>query len=89
MSERYDVIATVKSVTGECALEHHVGQKFRLGAKTPAGMCPSAYHAIFPSVRVLQFGGAFPWSTDPDCTEIACPDGENPVVFELRRVLAE
>lgn len=89
MADRYDVIATVKSVKGECALEHHVGQQFRLGDKTPAGICQSAYQAMFPSVRVLQFGGTFPWASDPDCAEVACPDAANPVVFELRRVRAE
>lgn len=35
---------------------------------------------------VMAFGGAFPWSSDPDVTEIACSDKDNPVVFEVRRL---
>jgi uncharacterized repeat protein (TIGR04076 family) len=34
----------------------------------------------------LMFGGRFFWSKDKDVTEVVCPDGGNPVVFELRRV---
>ncbi len=86
MSERYEVIATVKSIKGKCPLEHFEGEQFRLGSKTPRGLCASAYVAIHPSARVLEFGGKFPWDSDPDCTEICCPDPGNPVVFELRRV---
>ncbi|MCL5961415.1 MAG: TIGR04076 family protein [Chloroflexi bacterium] len=89
MVDRYEVAVTVKSVKGHCALGHFEGQRFRLGEKTPGGMCPSAYFAMYPSVRVLQFGGRFPWDDDPDCTEMCCSDPGNPVVFELRRVRAE
>jgi uncharacterized repeat protein (TIGR04076 family) len=33
-----------------------------------------------------MFGGSFPWEKDPDVTTVACPDPDNPVVFELRRL---
>jgi uncharacterized repeat protein (TIGR04076 family) len=33
-----------------------------------------------------MFGGRLPWSEDPDAVTVACPDAENPVVFELRRI---
>ena len=33
----------------------------------------------------LSEGGAFPWEKDKDKATVACPDPENPVVFELRR----
>jgi uncharacterized repeat protein (TIGR04076 family) len=33
-----------------------------------------------------MFGGQFFWSKDKDVAETVCPDADNPVVFELRRV---
>lgn len=88
MPNRYEVIVTVKSVKGQCALEHFEGEQFRLGHKTPGGMCPSAYVAMYPSVKALQLGGQFPWDDDPGRTEICCPEPTNSVVFEIRRVEA-
>jgi uncharacterized repeat protein (TIGR04076 family) len=35
---------------------------------------------------VLEFGGSFPFEKNPDVAYAACPDGDNPVVFEIRRV---
>ena len=45
-----------------------------------------AFDSIFPVAAVMAFDGKFPWSSDPDTTEIACSDAENPVRFEVRRV---
>ena len=86
MAETYDVVAKVISQKGTCNAEHKVGDEFIIGFKTPAGMCGSAYAAIFPAFRVLRFGGSFPYSSDPEAVTVACPDAENPLVFELRRV---
>ncbi len=85
MAERYEVAAKVVSQKGTCALEHKVGDEWVIGEKTPEGICLSAFSALYPHVQVLMFGGAFPWETDPDViTKVACPDAENPLVFELR-----
>ena len=86
MAETYDVIAKVISQKGTCGAEHKVGDQWVIGGKTPEGICLSAFNALFPSLRVLRFGGSFPWSSDPDVATAACPDAQNPVVFELRRV---
>jgi len=86
MAERYDVAVRVVSQKGTCALEHKVGEEWVIGSKTPEGICLSAFNSLFPDVRVLMFGGALPWETNPDVTTAACPDAENPVVFELRRL---
>ncbi|MFC2005916.1 TIGR04076 family protein [Chloroflexota bacterium] len=86
MSATYDVVAKVISQKGTCAAEHKVGDQWVIGSKTPEGMCLSAFNAMFPSLRVLRFGGSFPWSSDPDVATAACPDAQNPVVFELRRI---
>lgn len=86
MAETYDVLVKVISQKGTCAAEHKVGDEWVIGAKTPEGVCLSAFNALFSNVRVLRLGGTFPWSTDPDSVTAACPDAASPVVFELRRI---
>ena len=86
MAERYEVAVKVISQEGTCAHQHKVGDEWIIGSKTPPGMCGVAFNALFPFIWVLVFGGTFPWATDPDVTTVACPDGKNPVVFQLRRL---
>ncbi len=86
MAERYDVVVKVISQKGTCHAEHKVGDEWVIGHKTPEGICLSAFNALLPAIRVLCFGGSFPWEDDTDVTTAACPDAQNPVVFELRRL---
>jgi uncharacterized repeat protein (TIGR04076 family) len=95
MANPEKVILKIISVKGTCGAKHFEGQEFDLsqdfilggsGSGDPRAICPSAFHAIFPSWRVLRHGGALPWSEDKDKATIACPDPFNPVVMELRRV---
>ena len=86
MAERCEVVAKVVSQKGFCGAGHKVGDEWLIGNKTPDGICLSAFQALLPNARVLMFGGAFPWDSDPDVNTVACPDAANPVVLELRRV---
>jgi len=86
MAERYDVVCKVISQEGTCGAGHKVGDEWVISGATPAGICLSLFDAMYPSLRVLKFGGAHPWDSDPDVTTLACPDAENPLVVELRRV---
>ena len=86
MAESYDVAIKVISQKGTCAMEHKVGDEWIMSGKTPDGICLEAFNALLPSARVLRFSGTFPWSTDPDVTTVACTDGDNPVIFEVRRI---
>jgi len=86
MAESYKVNIRVISQKGTCALGHKVGDQWVVDGKTPEGICLSAFNSLFPNLRVLRFGGSFPWEGDPDVTTAACPDAANPVVFELRRL---
>ena len=81
--------ARVISQKGTCVAGHKVGDEFDIGELTPAGICPWAFHAFFPFAEVLQYGGSFPWESDPDKATVACPDADNPVVFELSRITTE
>ena len=87
MANRYHVAIKVISQTGNCGNKHKVGEEWVIkDKKTPGGICLGAFIDLLPATRVLMFGGALPWETDPDVAHIACPDANNPVVFELRRL---
>jgi len=79
------LVAKVVSQKGTCEAQHKVGDEFIIGEKTPPNFCSWAFCSIFPFAQVLQFGGSFPWQKDQNKTTVACPDPDNPVVFELRR----
>jgi uncharacterized repeat protein (TIGR04076 family) len=81
------IIARVQSQKGTCEAGHVVGDEFVIDpVRTPGGLCPWAFYTLFPFAEALQFGGSFPWESGPDRARVACPDPDNPVVFELRRV---
>ncbi len=82
----YKIKIKVISQKGSCVVGHKVGDEFATAGATPAGMCLFAFSSMLPSLMPLMFGGQFFWSKDKDVTEVACPDADNPVVFELRRI---
>ena len=86
MAERYDVQVKVVSQKGICSAKHKIGDEWVIGQHTPPGLCHSAFNALYPNARALMFGGILPWSANPETATVACPDAENPVVFELRRL---
>ena len=79
------LVAKVVSQKGTCAAGHKVGDEFIISDSTPGNMCAWAFYALFPFATVLMYGGSFPWESDTDASEVACPDGANPVVFRLTR----
>ncbi|KYK33249.1 MAG: TIGR04076 family protein [Theionarchaea archaeon] len=70
---------------GTCPFGLKVGDTFTIGEKTPPGICHWAYLVIFPFATALRFGGRIPWEEEGVCT-VCCPDPNNPVVFEIRRI---
>jgi len=89
MVDETKVLARVVSQEGTCGAGHKVGDEFDVSGPTPAGMCPWAFYTMFPFLVGLLYGGTFPWEKDPDKATVACPDADNPVVFELRRSLVK
>ena len=85
MDKMSNVTAEVISQKGTCAAGHKVGDKFIIGQQTVPNLCSWAFYTLFPFAEVLQFGASFPWEHGSNKTTVACPDPENPVVFELRR----
>ena len=86
MTARHEVLVKIVSQKGKCEQDHKVGEEWMLHGKTPEGICLGALPTILSAARALMFGASFPWESDPDATWVACPDPENPVVFEVRRL---
>lgn len=81
------VEVTVKSQKGKCNFGHRVGDKIVFNGRTIQGnICYSALMVLLPKVYAMRFGADFPWAEDKDIISNACPDSENPVVFEIRRI---
>jgi len=77
----------VKKQKGKCSFGHKVGDKIIFNGKSVEGnVCYSALTVLLPKVFALRYDAKFPWSEDEDVICNACPDGENSVIFEIRRV---
>jgi uncharacterized repeat protein (TIGR04076 family) len=86
MAERHEVKVTVLTQKGHCAWGHKVGDSWIIGGVTPPGMCLSMLHSLFPAIRGIMYGAEMGHGTEPGVTTIACPDAENPMTFEIRRL---
>ena len=87
---RYAIKIVVEKQEGHCAAGHKVGDTWIIDdAKTPAGLCTHAFASMFPRIALLEFGGVQPWRQNPDNCRAACPDGPNPVWFEITRLQPE
>jgi len=80
------VIARVIRQEGECAFGHQVGDEVVFDGQTIRGrVCLHALYSFLPKVFAMRYGAVFPWLEDPDVSTSACPDADNPCVFEIRR----
>ncbi|MFX0173711.1 MAG: TIGR04076 family protein [Candidatus Hodarchaeota archaeon] len=69
---------------GKCPRGHEVGEKF-IYPEDIGKICPSAFHSIYPNIRVMASGGSFPWFETPNSTSNCCTDYKRPVVFKISR----
>jgi uncharacterized repeat protein (TIGR04076 family) len=76
--------AEVTGLKGQCNAGHKVGETFDVSIWDTAGMCGILYHAIFPTLNVVQFDGAYPWGADE--ISFNCPDGRNLLTVKLTRI---
>ena len=67
---------------------HRVGQEFIVESdcKMPNGFCHWAWTGLNCTVRILLFGGDYPWAKEPGTSINCCADGLRPVVFKLERI---
>lgn len=82
----YTVVARVIRQEGHCIAGHEVGDEVAFDGLTVQGkVCLHALYSFLPKVFAMRYGADFPWLENPDVATHACPDAENPVVFEIRR----
>jgi len=82
----FDIIAKVISQEGYCGAGYKVGDEIRFcGHSVEGKTCIIALYSMLPRVFALKYGAEFPWAMDNDASHHACPDPNNPVVFEIRR----
>jgi len=82
----YDVVARVIKQEGDCPSKHKVGDEILFSDNTVKGkICFSALTSMMGCIYAMRYGAQFPWAEDLSKTTWTCPDGENPVTFELVR----
>jgi uncharacterized repeat protein (TIGR04076 family) len=77
------VIRTLEK--GSCPLGFTVGDTWKFGTRTPPDFYHWAHCTILPFATALRFDGSIPWEEEGSC-RVCCPDPNNPVVFEIRRI---
>ena len=84
--DEFTVMGKIVEIRGKgiCSYGHKTGETFEL-TERGSSICQWALNSIFPFFTVLKFGGKFPWCDDPNRLQVACPDPDNVVVFELWR----
>lgn len=67
--------------TGGCHRGHKIGDSFDFDTQR-GELCPMAFHAAFPYVDILRYGGALPLSKVGDI-RFCCPDADVVNVFRI------
>lgn len=80
------VVAKVIGSKGKCTIGLKEGDEFELSIHRCGDFCGYFYHNIFHWIVMLQFGGVFPLSEDKDVIVCECPNPQNRMKVELRRV---
>ena len=72
---------------GEAPCGYHAGDTWVVNSdETPPGICIWALTSMAPLLVALRFSGNVPWETDGSRATVCCPDPNDPVVFEVRRL---
>ena len=75
---------------GTCAAGRKVGDTVLFTDNEVKGrICISALYSMLPKVYAMMYNARFPWLKNQCVANHACPDGFNPVIFELTREVRE
>ncbi len=78
---------TLHSSMGKCPQGFKVGDSWLIESlKTPNGMCDSAYHSLFQTLRMLEFNGESPFGKDKNVSYVSCPDANHVQIYKLERL---
>jgi len=80
----YEIKITDTLEKGKCPGGHKVGDVFTYPIDR-GKMCPTAFHSIFPTIRIMQNGGKMLWFDTPDSHSNYFPNYKRPVVFKTSR----
>ncbi len=80
------VVARIVSKEGNCTIGMEIGDEFELSTHRCGDFCGLFYHQIAGWIKVLQFGGSMPFFEDPDTQTWICPNRNNRVKVELKRI---
>ena len=80
------VMAKIVDMQSDCTIGMKPGDEFELSVHKCGEFCGYFYHNIQGWVKTLQFGGVFPVGDDPDVQMWECPNSNNRVQVELRRI---
>jgi len=80
------VVAKVIETKSACTIGMKPGDEFELSTHKCGDFCGLFYNSIAGWVKTLQFGGTFPLGEDPDVQVWECPNYNNRVKVELRRI---
>jgi len=79
-------LAKIIEKQGDCTIGMDIGDEFELSTHKCGEFCGYFYHNIFGWVQMLQFGGTFPIGEDPDVLVWECPNPNNRLKAEIRRI---
>jgi uncharacterized repeat protein (TIGR04076 family) len=72
--ETVSFVVTVQDAKDECHAGHKPGDRWEFSWCTPAGMCSSAYHAMYPVLHGLMLTSDRYDGPAAQETHISCPD---------------
>ena len=89
-NESWNILVRVVKQEGSCAAGQKVGDEVLFtGEEMKGKLCISAMYSMIPKVYAMMYNARFPWLKDQCVATHACPDGFNPVMFELIRTNPE
>ena len=86
------VKARVISQEGHCAAGHRVGDEVVFDWETheiEGRICLHALYSMLPKIYALAHGADVAFAESDDGSSVArhaCPDGYNPVIYELKKI---
>ena len=77
----------VISQKGICHLNHKTGDEIIISENGIKGkICIHALYSLIPKAFAMMYDADFPWVKEGEKPRHACPDGKNPVIFELEKI---
>ena len=80
------IVVEVLTQKGHCAAGHKVGDKIIFENDEIKGkLCITALYSMIAKIFAMKYGADFPWEENKDIATHTCPDGANPVTFQITR----